>query len=261
MESSELQKQDAIDTHSRQSLKFASRYQVMADDVYSKCFTYSRHRLNQWLDQYLPANGAGLKVLDVGCGTGNQMKSLHERGFTVVGVDGSADMLEKARVNNPGAEFHQTDVEKLPFAEASFDLVICIEVLRYLPANDPCLREMVRVLKPGGVCLTTAAPLFSLNGYLPVNRLANKFALGDLTRVKQFFTTENRLRREFLQAGFVSSEIHGVYSGPFIWVERVLPAVIPSLLKAWEPLDNALADRPLLRELSNMFLVRALRAE
>ena len=103
MESGELQKQDAIDTHSRQSGKFASRYQVMADDVYSKCFTYSRHRLNQWLDQYLPANGVGLKVLDVGCGTGHLMQRLRERGFDVVGVDGSADMLESAEPGRSGS--------------------------------------------------------------------------------------------------------------------------------------------------------------
>ncbi len=259
MESSELQKQDAIDTHSRQSVKFATRYQVMADDVYSKCFTYSRHRLNQWLDQYLPANGAGLKVLDVGCGTGHLMQRLRERGFEVVGVDGSADMLEKARITNPDAELRQADVEKLPFENASFDFAICIEVLRYLPANDSCWREMARVLKPGGVCLTTALPLFNSNGYLPINRLATKFNLSGLTPLKQFFTTENRLRRECTQAGFVSTEVHGVYSGPFIWVERILPGLIPSLLKAWEPIDNALADRPILRELSNMFLVRAVR--
>lgn len=259
MESDELQKQDAIDTHSRQSVKFATRYQVMADDVYSKCFTYSRHRLNQWLDHYLPVNGEGLKVLDVGCGTGHLMKRLRDRGFEVTGVDGSADMLEKARITNPDAELEQADVDHLPFADASFDFAICIEVLRYLPANLPCLQEMARVLKSGGVCLTTAAPLFSLNGYLPVNRIANKFAISDLTRVKQFFTTENRIRNEFMQAGFSGAEVHGVYGGPFIWVERVIPAVIPALLKSWEPIDNALVDRPLLRELSNMFLVRAQR--
>ena len=261
MESSELQKQVAISTHSRQSGQFASRYQVMADDVYSKCFTYSRHRLHQWLDQYLPANGEGLKVLDVGCGTGYLMQLLRERGYEVVGVDGSAEMLEKARITNPDAELRQADVEKLPFENASFDFAICIEVLRYLPANDSCWREMARVLKPGGVCLTTALPVFNMNGYFPVNRLAAKFKLNGLTPLKQFFTSENRLRQECAQAGFMNTEVHGVYSGPFIWVERIIPSVIPSLLKAWEPIDTALADRPVLRELSNMFLVRAVKEQ
>src|SRR4029079_2444714 len=94
------------------------------------------------------------------------------------------------------------DVESIPFSDASFDFVISIEVLRYLPESARAIKEMARVLKPGGVCLTTAAPLLSLNGYWAVNRIANLIRVSDLVRLKQFFTTSGRLRREFVNAGF-----------------------------------------------------------
>jgi ubiquinone/menaquinone biosynthesis C-methylase UbiE len=174
-------------------------------------------------------------------------------------VDGSEEMLGHARMNNPGAEILRADVEAIPFPDASFDFVVCIEVLRYLPASAACIQEMARVLKPGGVCLATATPVLNLNGYWLVNRIANAVRVGDLVRLKQFFTTSSKLRREFTDAGFQDSAVHGVYIGPINWIERLLPAALPRVLRAWEKKDAALADRAVLRELSNMFLVHATR--
>ncbi len=53
--------------------------------------------------------------------------------------------------------------------------------------------------------------------------------------------------------------IHGVYLGPINWVERMVPPALPHLLKWWEPMDARVADLPLLRDLSCMFLVHAIR--
>ena len=252
-----IQKQLAIDQHSRQADEFSSRYAKMAADAYESCFTYSRKRLDLLLDRNTPRRGDGLRLLDVGCGTGNHMVRYHDRGFKVAGVDGSEKMLEHARAQNPDAEIRHGDVESLPFADASFDFVISIEVLRYLPDSRKSIREMARVLKPGGVCLTTAAPLLNLNGYWVVNRLANLMPVGDLVRLKQFFTTSGRLRREFIEAGFARPEVEGVYLGPVNWIERLAPAALRHVLKVWEPIDAAIANKPILKEFSNMFLICA----
>jgi hypothetical protein len=64
----------------------------------------------------------------------------------------------------------------------------------------------------------------------------------------------------FAEAGLVDVTVHGVYLGPHIWVERLAPRILPRVLAAWEPVDAALADRPILRDLSNMYLVRAVRS-
>jgi len=261
MSSSEIQKQLAIDQHSIQADEFARRYRELEEDGYRSCFAYSRKRLADLLDSYLPKQGGGLSLLDVGCGTGHHMASLRERGFEVAGVDGSGEMLDQARANNPGAEIRLADVEALPFADQSFDLVLCVEVLRYLPDSSRCIAELARVLKPGGICLATAAPILNLNGYWLVNRAANLVRIGDLVRLKQFFTSSRRLRSEFAGAGFMMPSIRGVYLGPINWVERLIPSALPRLLKAWEPVDKTIADAPVVREFSNMFLVHGVKAE
>lgn len=253
------QKQRAIDVHSDQSGLFARRYEEIAQDPYRNCFTYSRKRLNDWLDRLMPKSGAGLRLLDVGCGTGYHLTRFRERGFEICGVDGSADMLTQARVGNPGIEFKQADVDALPYADASFDLALCIEVYRYLPDIGPCTREIARVLKPGGTALVTVAPSFQANGYPLVNRLSSAVRIGDLTRLRQFFHSAGELRSTFGPAGFRTTAIHGVYGGPMVWVERVAPGIMPPLLRAWENVDAVTADAPVLKHLSNMFLVRATR--
>jgi ubiquinone/menaquinone biosynthesis C-methylase UbiE len=254
----ELQKRQAIDVHSEQADLFASRYGNVESNAYQDCFAYSRKRLQHCLERYLPEKGAGARLLDVGCGTGHQVAELRERGFTVAGVDGSPEMLEHARVLNPGADLRLGDVESLPFPDASFDFILCIEVLRYLPDSLPCLREMARVLRPGGRCLVTALPLFNLNGYWLVNRLAHLTHVKGLVPLKQYFVTSWGLRRNFLAAGFRTPTVHGVYFGPVNWVQRLTPRLLPWFLKQWESIDAAVADRPW-RDLSNMFLVHAVR--
>jgi ubiquinone/menaquinone biosynthesis C-methylase UbiE len=259
MQSTEVQKQLAVDQHSVQAAQFAERYRELNDDAYSSCFAYSRKRLSVLLDSCIPQSANGLRLLDVGCGTGHHLASMRERGFEVAGVDGSEEMLEQARANNLGADIRRADVESIPFPDASFDFVVCVEVLRYLPDSAQCIREMARVLKPGGICLATAAPVLNLNGYWVVNRVANLIRVGDLVRLKQFFTTSGRLRREFGAAGFSETAVHGVYLGPVNWIERLAPHSLPRVLKAWESMDRAVADLPFLRQFSNMFLVRAVR--
>ena len=248
----------AIDVHSAQADEFVDGYRALAADPYGSCFAYSRHRLEGWLDRLLP-EAAGRRLLDVGCGTGHHLARMRARGFEVDGVDGSTEMLARARQLNPGVELRQAEVDALPYPDASFDVVICIEVFRYLPDERACAREMARVLKPGGVCLVTAQPLFNLNGYFVINRLALLRPVAGLVSLKQFFTTGGRLRRSLRSGGFSQVDVHGVYLGPLNWVERLARPILKPVLRGWEPADRAVADLPVLRGLSNMFLARAVK--
>src|SRR5205085_10204096 len=117
----------AVDAHSQQAGEFAESYEALERNPYESCFTYSRTRLEQMLDSYLPLSCAGLRALDVGCGTGHHLADLVGRGFEVVGVDGSSPMLEEARRANPGGELIEADVDALPFDDGSFAVVLCIE--------------------------------------------------------------------------------------------------------------------------------------
>ncbi|HEX3151789.1 MAG TPA: class I SAM-dependent methyltransferase [Gemmataceae bacterium] len=254
------QKQKAIEVHSDQADLFADRYTGLGQRMeYRDCFNYSRYHLDQLLTRYLPRAGIGVRLLDVGCGTGHHLAELRARGYEVAGIDGSTEMLEHARTLNPGTDIRQADVDALPFPDNSFDFVLCVEVFRYLPKPSAAIREMARVLKPGGVCLVTASPLLSMNGYALVNRLARVIPAWRLTQLRQFFTTTLHVRREFRMAGFDRVKVHGVYFGPVNWVERLCPPMLPSFLRMWKPIDRAIADRPVVREFSNMFLVHAVK--
>jgi 2-polyprenyl-3-methyl-5-hydroxy-6-metoxy-1,4-benzoquinol methylase len=139
--------------------------------------------------------------------------------------------------------------------------VLSVEVLRYLPDPMPALVEMARVLRPGGLLLVTALPRFNLNAYALVNRIAMRVNTDRLTRVQQRFTTSRALRRSMGAAGLEAVEVHGVYLGPVNWIQRLSPSVTPGMLRRWHPIDRRVADRPVLRDLSNMYLAVGRRAE
>ena len=90
----------------------------------------------------------GREVLEVGCGTGLIMRGLDGRAKRLVGVDISPGMLAEAR--RRGFEVLEGRAEKLPFADESFDLAYSFKVLAHVPEIELALREMARVLRPGG---------------------------------------------------------------------------------------------------------------
>lgn len=93
----------------------------------------------------------GVVVLDCACGTGSLSVALCRAGaLRVVGIDFSARMIAVARAKHPAVEFIEGDVLRLPFEDAEFDAVTIGFGLRNLPDADAGIREMSRVLQPGG---------------------------------------------------------------------------------------------------------------
>ncbi|MCL4465139.1 MAG: class I SAM-dependent methyltransferase [Chloroflexi bacterium] len=98
-------------------------------------------------------NGHWRAVLDAGCGTGGTLSRL-PAGSWGVGVDFSPDALQLSRER--GLKWlAQASVEDLPFADASFDLVLCSDVIYHLGVAEDtrALREFCRVLRPGGMAV------------------------------------------------------------------------------------------------------------
>jgi SAM-dependent methyltransferase len=85
--------------------------------------------------------------LDLGCGTGVHAARVRELGWDPVGVDLSAGMLRHARGRLPAA---LADSERLPFADGMFPSVIAMMVHTDMPGYEHVLREVARVLRPGG---------------------------------------------------------------------------------------------------------------
>jgi SAM-dependent methyltransferase len=96
---------------------------------------------------------SGQRVLDVACGTGVLTRELARRAGTsgrVAGLDINPGMLTVARRQVPGVEFREGSADALPFADQSFDLVTCQFGLMFFADRARALREMLRVLVPGG---------------------------------------------------------------------------------------------------------------
>ncbi len=91
---------------------------------------------------------AGERALDVGCGPGIVTAALEEQGLVAVGIDLTAAMLAEAR--RGGGLYLRGDGARLPFRDATFDLAICRNTFHHLAFPQAALREMARVIRPGG---------------------------------------------------------------------------------------------------------------
>jgi SAM-dependent methyltransferase len=92
---------------------------------------------------------AGMQVLDAGCGPGGNSAWLLP-GNHVTGLDVSPEALRFARDRHPEMTVRRGDITDLPFADESFDLVLVITVLYLVDDDVRALREVTRVLRPGG---------------------------------------------------------------------------------------------------------------
>ena len=90
----------------------------------------------------------GTRVLDVGCGSGAFVRLIAARGCDVTGVDASEQLLSVAR-RTPGAIFHHSDMEALPFSDAGFDIVTGMNSFQYAADPRRALAEAKRVSKRG----------------------------------------------------------------------------------------------------------------
>ncbi len=110
-----------------------------------RCYGYVLERLGQ---------APGGLLADIGCGTGEMLfRILRETGdrFTLSGVDLSANSLEKAAEKcGASVSLKKGDVERLPYGSATQDILLCMHSFHHYPHPLRALREMIRVLKPGG---------------------------------------------------------------------------------------------------------------
>jgi SAM-dependent methyltransferase len=116
-----------------------------------------------FLDEIVPSPGR--LTLDLGCGEGRVTRDLQRRGHAVVGIDASPTMLAAASEAGPGP-FVIADAAHLPFSDGTFELAVAYNVLMDLDELDAGVREVARVLAPGGRCaLCVLHPVAEAGGF------------------------------------------------------------------------------------------------
>ena len=129
-------------------------------------FVGRRKVLEQFVEEALAGakrNGAPPRILDVGCGTGKNLELLARFG-RAEGVDISTDALEFCKARGLTA-VTQGEAERLPFDDGTFDLVTALDVVEHLDDDVAGLREIHRVLKPGGRALLFVPAFMFLWGH------------------------------------------------------------------------------------------------
>jgi SAM-dependent methyltransferase len=109
------------------------------------------------LDRLAQEVGTRGPICDMGCGPGQIARYLHRRGVETLGVDLSPNMVSEAQRLNPEIHFHQGDMLALPDADEAWGGIAAFYCIIHVPRGQivNALRELRRVLKPGGVLLVT----------------------------------------------------------------------------------------------------------
>ncbi|MEQ9259293.1 MAG: methyltransferase domain-containing protein [Roseovarius sp.] len=164
----------------------------------------------------------GADVLDLCCGQGNVAAAASAAGCCVTGLDFSAQMLAIARERVPEVEFVEGDAQALPFEDKSFEAVTCGFGLMHVPDQEKALREIARVLRPGGVfamtswCGPARSPVFAAFYGIVRAHGAADVSLPDSPDFHQFTEAETAAKL-FAQAGL---RFEGVTDVPCFWLLR-----------------------------------------
>jgi SAM-dependent methyltransferase len=133
------------------------------------------------------ASGRFSNALDVGCGEGRFCRMLKTAGINATGIDPTPAILEAARRRDPKGDYRLGKAEALEFGDASFDLVVSYITFVDIPDFRAAIREMARVLRPGGSLL-----MANLTGY--ISACADRGWVKDDTGKDAHFPIDNYLQ-------------------------------------------------------------------
>jgi 2-polyprenyl-3-methyl-5-hydroxy-6-metoxy-1,4-benzoquinol methylase len=131
-------------------------YNNMAEE-YTSLF-WEDHSDDPETDQFLKLLSPRGTILDAGCGPGNISRYLVSKGFSVIGVDFSEELIKIAQKKVPQAVFHVMDMRKLEFLENSFNGIYSAYSFMHIPNEDVLLtlKEYRKVLRPDGALFLSA---------------------------------------------------------------------------------------------------------
>jgi len=186
----------------------------------------------------------GQTILDCGCGRGFYLKMLRHLGnASLAGIDLEVPYLRKARRNTahlPAVLVSNASIYELPFSDETFDAVILSEILEHVDRDVDGLREVRRVLKPGGLALLTVPHANYPFWWDPINKILESLfgthiGRGPLAGIWAFHVrlyTPERLRAAAQEAGFQVEEERSFTHHAFPFVHNLLYGLGKPLLES-----------------------------
>jgi ubiquinone/menaquinone biosynthesis C-methylase UbiE len=164
----------------------------------------------------------GERVLDLGCGPGDGTTRLASLGAIAIGLDYSDGMLEKAKKERAIAgRLTRGDAGRLPFKDGAFDKVVCTNSFHHYPDHFAALKEVRRILRPGGTLVLVDPRADNIFGWAAID-VAEKMVFG-LDEVRIF--SRDAWKRMLADAGFSSSKVErGRMFMPVEWAEVFVEA-------------------------------------
>lgn len=149
----------------------------------------AQYKLASALLDFIPGKG-DKRVLDLGCGMGEFSDILKERDFEVICLDGAERCYKYVLAKGFESYKINLEKEKLPFIDNSFDLVVSLEVIEHLWNTDDYLKEINRILKPGGYILLST---HNYNNFIyRIQHLIGRFeGFTYLSRHKKYYTPKS----------------------------------------------------------------------
>jgi ubiquinone/menaquinone biosynthesis C-methylase UbiE len=194
----------------------------------------------------------GGRVLDLGCGTAPVLSLLRKEGISCSGIDVAEDMVRRARERLRSMGLDDGDLQRgdcchTPYADASFDVVVCLGVISYVENYTVVLEEINRVLKPGGYAFISFRNQFNPILWDPVRVLKTiaKKATGTLKpepyAIGRFMDFRD-FRDQMRKCAFQYRDFVGIGFGPVHLNRRAVFSELTSI-RLSRTLDAALGRR------------------
>jgi SAM-dependent methyltransferase len=139
-------------------------------------------------------------TLELGCGEGRVVRELAARGYATIGLELSPTLARSARDADPGGRYVQADAARLPFADATFDLVVSFNALMDVERMPEAVTEAARVLRGGGsMCVSVTHPVADAGRFASDEPDAPFVIEGSYLGTRDF---EERVERDGLEMTF-----------------------------------------------------------
>lgn len=203
------------------------------------------------LERHIKNTGPAARILDLGCGDGNNLTWLSQYASRAYGSDYNPVRLTRAKVLNPDATLFLADILDYPAEEDAFDIIFFNHVIEHIPDDIAALKAVYRILKPGGLLVLGTPNEGAWWWQWAYRRDAESLKTSDHCH----FYTAQTIDAKLKIAGFDVTQIHHMGWGPPDWA---LDGKIRQ--KKWvDDLFTAIGRVVLPRQASSLYLIATKR--